>query len=59
MKVLKPVLRLEQLETSRSEAGLRLEQSRKRITEIDESFAGMLESRTILKLEMDDEDSTA
>ena len=49
------VLRLKQLETSRSEAGLRLEQSRKRITEIDESFAGMLESRTFLKLEMDDE----
>jgi len=48
-------LRLKQLETSRSEAGLRLEQSRKRITEIDESFAAMLESRTILKLEMDDE----
>ena len=48
-------LRLEQLETSRNDAGLRLEQSRKRITEIDESFAGMLEARTIMKLELDEE----
>jgi chromosome segregation protein len=48
-------LRLEQLEKSRSEAGLKLEQSRKRITEIDESFEGMLESRTIMKLELDEE----
>jgi len=48
-------LRLEQLETSRNDAGLRLEQSRKRITEIDESFAGMLEARTLMKLELDEE----
>ena len=48
-------LRLEQLETSRNDADLRLEKSRKRITEIDESFAGMLESRTIMKLELDEE----
>ena len=48
-------LRLEQLETSRNDAGLRLEQSRKRITEIDDSFADMLEARTIMKLELDQE----
>ena len=41
-------LRLEQLEKSRNDAGIRLDKSRKRITEIDGSFAGMLESRTKL-----------
>ena len=48
-------LRLEQLEKSRNDAGIRLDKSRKRITEIDGSFAGMLESRTIMKLELDEE----
>ena len=41
-------LRLEQLEKSRNDAGIRLDKSRKRITEIDGSFVGMLESRTIM-----------
>ena len=54
-EIAETALRLEQLETSRNDAGLRLEQSRKRITEIDESFAGMLEARTIMKLELDEE----
>ncbi len=54
-EIAETALRLEQLETSRNDAGLRIEQSRKRITEIDESFAGMLEARTIMKLELDEE----
>jgi chromosome segregation protein len=48
-------LRLDQLETAKSEGNLRLERSQKRIIEIDESFAGMLEARSLMKLELDEE----
>jgi chromosome segregation protein len=48
-------LRLEQLETARSDGSLRIEQSQKRISEIDESFSGLLEARSLMKLELEDE----
>ena len=48
-------LRLEQLKTALNEGDLRLEQSRKRITEIDESFEDLLEKRSDMKRELEED----
>ena len=48
-------MRLEQLEAARSDGKLRIDKSKKRITEIDDSFTGMLEARSLMKLELDEE----
>jgi len=48
-------LRLEQLKTAINEGELRLEQSRKRITEIDESFEDLLEKRSDMKRELEED----
>ena len=48
-------LRLEQLEKAYQDENLKLDHSRNRISEIDESFEGMLEERSIMKLELEEE----
>ena len=48
-------LRLEQLETAHHEGNLKFEHSQNRISEIDESFEGMLGERSIMKLELEEE----
>lgn len=47
--------RLEQLDTAIAEGNLRIENSQKRILDIDQSFEGMLEDRSNIRLELDEE----